>query len=52
MHSFYHSKNRLHQTFVRWARRGVWENLFRKIAGNRRSANTQMIDSTRSAAGG
>jgi transposase len=40
--------------FVRWARRGVWENLFRELAGNGR---TQMIDSThvkahRSAAGG
>ena len=43
--------------FVRWARRGIWENLFRKLAGTGRSANTQMIDSThvkahRSAAGG
>src|SRR5262245_195172 len=43
--------------FVRWARRGIWENIFRKLAGNGRSADTQMIDSThvkahRSAAGG
>ena len=38
-------------------RRGIWENLFRELAGNGRSADTQMIDSThvkahRSAAGG
>jgi len=42
---------------VRWARRGIWENLFRELAGNGRSADTQMIDSThvkahRSASGG
>jgi transposase len=42
---------------VRWARRGIWENLFRKLAGNGRSTDTQMIDAThikahRSAAGG
>jgi hypothetical protein len=42
---------------VRWARRGIWENLFRELAGCGRSADTQMIDSThikahRSAAGG
>jgi len=47
----------IYNRFVRWARRGVWENLFRKLAGNGRSATTQMIDSThvkahRSAAGG
>jgi hypothetical protein len=41
----------------RWARRGVWENLFRELGGNGRSTDTQMIDSThvkahRSAAGG
>jgi transposase len=34
------------QRFVRWARRGVWENLFRKLAGNGRSTDMQMIDST------
>jgi len=43
--------------FVRWARRGLWENLFRELAGCGRSADTQMIDSThvkahRSASGG
>ena len=37
--------------------RGIWENLFRELAGNGRSTDTQMIDSThvkahRSAAGG
>ena len=47
----------IYNRFVRWARRGVWENLFRELAGGGRSANTQMIDSThvkahRSAAGG
>ena len=47
----------IYNRFVRWARRGVWENLFRGLAGNGRSTDTQMIDSThvkahRSAAGG
>ena len=47
----------IYNRFVRWAERGIWENLFRKLAGNGRSADTQMIDSThvkahRSAAGG
>ena len=47
----------IYNRFVRWARRGIWENLFRTLAGDGRSADTQMIDSThvkahRSAAGG
>ena len=47
----------IYNRFVRWARRGVWEKLFRELAGNGRSMDTQMIDSThikahRSAAGG
>ena len=47
----------IYNRFVRWAERGIWENLFRKLAGSGRSADTQMIDSThvkahRSAAGG
>jgi transposase len=47
----------IYNRFVRWARRGVWESLFRELAGNGRSTDTQMIDSThvkahRSAAGG
>jgi transposase len=47
----------IYNRFVRWARRGIWENLFRQLAVNGRSADTQMIDSThvkahRSAAGG
>ena len=47
----------IYNRFVRWARRGIWENLFRALAGNGRSADTQLIDSThvkahRSAAGG
>jgi len=36
----------IYNRFVRWARRGIWENLFRKLAGTGSSANTQMIDST------
>jgi transposase len=47
----------IYNRFVRWAERGIWENLFRKLAGNGRAADMQMIDSThikahRSAAGG
>jgi len=47
----------IYNRFVRWARRGIWENLFRELAGNGRSTDTQMIDSThvkahRSALGG
>ena len=47
----------IYNRFVRWAERGIWENLFRALAGKGRSADMQMIDSThikahRSAAGG
>lgn len=47
----------IYNRFVRWARRGVWEKLFRGLADRGRSAATQMIDSThikahRSASGG
>jgi transposase len=47
----------IYNRFVRWAQRGVWENLFRQLAEQGRSTQTQMIDSThikahRSAAGG
>jgi transposase len=47
----------IYNRFVRWARRGVWENLFRELADRGRSTDTQMIDSThikahRSASGG
>jgi len=47
----------IYNRFVRWARRGVWESLFRELAKRGRSSETQMIDSThikahRSAAGG
>jgi transposase len=47
----------IYNRFVRWAQRGVWENLFRELAAKGRSTQTQMIDSThikahRSAAGG
>jgi len=47
----------IYNRFVRWAERGVWERLFRELAGRGRSRQTQMIDSTyvkahRSASGG
>ena len=47
----------IYNRFARWARRGIWENLFRELAHNGRSTDTQMIDSThvkahRSASGG
>ena len=47
----------VYNRFVRWAERGIRENLFRQLAGRGRSIDTQMIDSThvkahRSAAGG
>jgi transposase len=47
----------IYNRFTRWAERGIWENLFRNLAGSGRSAVTQMIDSThvkahRSASGG
>jgi transposase len=47
----------IYNRFVRWARRGIWQNLFRELAGNGRSTDTQMIDSMhvkthRSVAGG
>jgi transposase len=47
----------IYNRFVRWARRGIWENLFRELAGQGRATDMQMIDSThikahRSAAGG
>jgi transposase len=47
----------IYNRFTRWARRGVWEKLFRELAGCGRSTETQMIDSThikahRSASGG
>jgi transposase len=36
----------IYNRFARWARRGIWENLFRALAGSGRSMDTQMIDST------
>jgi transposase len=36
----------IYNRFVRWAERGVWERLFRELAGRGRSTQTQMIDST------
>jgi len=47
----------IYNRFVRWARRGIWENLFRELAASGHATDTQMIDSThvkahRSAAGG
>ena len=47
----------IYNRFVRWARRGCWENLFRELAGCGQSMDTQMINSAhvkahRSASGG
>jgi transposase len=47
----------VYNRFARWAKRGVWEGLFRAFAQRGRSTQTHMIDSThvkahRSAAGG
>jgi transposase len=47
----------IYNRFARWARRGVWEKLFRELAKRGRATEIQMIDSThikahRSAAGG
>jgi transposase len=47
----------IYNRFVRWAKRGAWETLFRELADRGRSTATQMIDSThvkahRSASGG
>ena len=36
----------IYNRFVRWAERGVWERLFRKLAAGGRSTETQMIDAT------
>ncbi len=32
----------IYNRFVRWAERGVWERLFRELAGRGRSTDTQM----------
>jgi transposase len=47
----------VYNRFTRWAERGVWERIFRTLAGRSRSTDVQMIDSThakahRSASGG
>jgi transposase len=47
----------IYNRFTRWARRGVWEKLFRELAGREAATETHMIDSThvkahRSASGG
>ena len=34
----------IYNRFVRWARRGIWENLFRELSGKGRSTDTQMIE--------
>ena len=36
----------IYNRFVRWAERGVWEELFNALSGRGRSTHTQMIDST------
>jgi transposase len=47
----------IYNRFVRWARRGIWQTLFRELAVDGRCPDMQMIDHThinahRSAAGG
>jgi transposase len=47
----------IYNRFVRWARRGIWQTLFRELAVDGRCPDIQMIDPThihahRSAAGG
>jgi transposase len=47
----------VYNRFNRWAQRGIWDNVFLRLAQSSRSAHLQMIDSThvkahRSAAGG
>ena len=34
----------VYNRFSRWARRGIWENLFREFAGTGRSIEMQMIE--------
>ena len=36
----------IYNRFVRWAERGIWENLFRQLAGRGRSTDTQMTPRT------
>ena len=36
----------IYNRFVRWAERGVWERLFRALAGRGRATAVQMIDAT------
>ena len=36
----------IYNRFVRWAERGVWERLFRALAGRGRSTAVQMINAT------
>jgi transposase len=36
----------IYNRFVRWARRGIWERLFRELSARGRSTETQMIDAT------
>src|SRR5262245_6292183 len=35
----------IYNRFDRWAQRGIWENLFRQLAGNGRSTGMEIIDS-------
>lgn len=36
----------IYNRFVRWARRGIWEDIFATLAGADRPPDTLMIDST------
>ena len=42
--SEYGPSTTVYNRFVRWARRGIWESLFRELAGNGRCADMQMIE--------
>jgi transposase len=37
----------IYNRFVLWAKRGVWERMFQELSRRGRSAETQMINSTR-----
>ncbi len=41
--SFYGPHARIYNRFVRWARRGIWERLFRELAEHGRSAEMQQL---------
>ena len=42
----YGPKKTIYNRFVRWAERGIWENIFSSLAGRDEDADRLMIDST------